>query len=495
MKTNKLIQFVFLALLFTMMSCDDAIDIKQPGRLDADAAFKDVSDLQLGLLGAYRRIDLTNEIELSSTFTDEISIGFDNGGQGLGDGRYGFILNSTSLAPTSLWVANYGIINSATRIIEASTAIEVESDEMEQFNSIVGQARAIRAFAHFQLFSYFTTDYTNDGAMCCIGVDFIPVVDQELPRNTNGEIIALINADLDAAFPLLPATSDPTFINKDFVTALRARMAAYRGQYAQALGFANELLGKYPLADQTQYVDLWADLDNTEVIFKLERSVGDSYDNQGTSGGGWAGSLYAFVNATLAGSPYFEMGRAVFNGFAPGDIRATAFLDPSSLIDPDYATNPNFVNDDILVVSKYPGSDGQPLMNDLKVFRSSEMLFIAAEAQAAAGNLSGAAALLKQLRDARLGQDTPALTFANETEAFGAILDERRIELVFEGHRYKDLKRLGVRGNRSVDRDPLDCAINGACSLPSTDHRFTLPIPQVETNANAVIREQQNPGY
>lgn len=488
-----IVLIAFMALL--VGSCTDAIDITQPGRLDAGIAFETVDDLELGLLGAYNELDVTNEIEFASTFTDEISIGFDNGGQGLGDGRYGFILNSTSLAPTQLWTQNYDLINASTRVIEASSLTEVDSEDQARFNDIVGQARALRAFAHFQLYSYFTTDYTNDGAMAVIGVDFIPIVDEELGRNTASEVLGLINADLSAAEGLLSNTGDPKFINADFVTALKARMAAYRQDYGTALSLANSLLAKYPIADQTQYLDMWNDLDDTEVIFKLERSVGDDYDNQGTSGGGWAGSLYAFVNSTLTGSPYFEMGRAVFNQFAEGDIRSEAFVDPSSLIDNDYQSNPNYINDDILVIRKYPGSDGQPLMNDLKIFRSSEMLLIAAEANAAQGNLDGAAQLLKQLRDARLGTDTPQASFASATDAFGAILDERRIEFVFEGHRWKDLKRMGARGNRSVDRDALDCSVNGACSIDVGDHRFTMPIPQVETNGNSVIRDQQNPGY
>ena len=71
-----------------------------------------------------------------------------------------------------------------------------------------------------------------------------------------------------------------------------------------------------------------------------------------------------------------------------------------------------------------------------------------------------------------------------------------RVELCFEGHRYKDLKRLGVDANRGIERDLTDCTIqSGACSLPADDFRFTLPIPIVEINGNPGIASQQNPGY
>lgn len=500
MKNYKKIFYLF-GLFTVLVACNDAIDIDQPGRLDANAAFESVADLQAGLFGVYDNFDLSGEIAFSSIFTDELSIGFDNGGQGLAD--YGFVLNAGSTAPAAFWVGAYGAINSANRLIEAADLITPEAGEQEQLDDILGQAYALRAFAHFFLQNYFSTNYADDNALAVIAVDFVPTIDQQLLRNTNGEVFGLITSDLDTANSLLSNdTSDPTVINKDFVLALRARMAAYRGNYTLAASASQTLLDKYGLANRAEYEALFLDTDNTEVIFKLERTIGDNYDGQGATGspnaGGWAGARFAFVDATLAGSPYFEMGRSLFNLMDPADIRYDVNVAPTSLIDPDYVTNDNPALD-ILVIQKYPGSEGQPLMNDLKVFRSSEMLLIRAEAYADAGNFNGAtnstAALIKQLRDARFGTDTALPVYANESEAFGALLDERRVELSFEGHRYKDLKRLGARANRGVSKDAIDCAFNGACTLAATDFRFTLPLPIVEFNANPGLRDQQNPGY
>jgi hypothetical protein len=500
MKNYKKI-FYFLGLAAMLTACNDAIDIAQPGRLDADAAFENVADLQAGLYGVYDNYDISTEIAFSSIFTDELSIGFDNGGQGLAD--YGFILNPGSVAPASFWTGAYAAINSANRLIEAAASITPEAGEQAQYNQILGEAYFLRALGHFFLQSYYTTDYEDDNALGVIAVDFVPTIDQQLLRNTNGEVFGLIDADLDRANSLMGNdTSDPTFANKDVVLALRARMAAYRGNYTLAASASQTLLDKYGLANRAQYEGVFLDTDNTEVIFKLERTNNDTYDRQGSTGsaatGGWAGARFAFVDATLAGSPYFEMGRSLFNLLDPTDVRYDVNVAPTSLIDPDYAINDNPATD-ILVIQKYPGSEGQPLMNDLKVFRASEMLLIRAEAYADAGSINGAtnstAALLKQLNDARFGTDTALPVFANETEAFAAILDARRIELAFEGHRYKDLKRLGARANKGVEKDPIDCAFNGACTLSATDFRFTFPLPIVEFNANPGLRAQQNPGY
>jgi hypothetical protein len=300
----------------------------------------------------------------------------------------------------------------------------------------------------------------------------------------------------------LDNTFDPLYVSKDFVTALRARIATFRGNYPEAATLAQQLVTKYPLATRAEYEGIFNDVDNTEIIFKLERTLNDNYDGQGATGGisagGWAGARFAFVDATLDGSPYFEMGRSLFNLLDPADIRYDVNVAPTSVIDPNYLTSADPSESDKLVIQKYPGSGGQPLMNDLKVFRSSEMLLILAEARADAGTFNGTsstASLIKQLRDARFGTPQALPVYANQTEAFAAVLNERRIELAFEGFRYKDLKRLGERANQGVLKDAVDCAFNGACSLSASDFRFTMPLPIVEFNANPGLREQQNPGY
>ena len=489
--------FLIFGVFSGLSACNDAIEIDQPGRLDADAAFQTVADLQAGLFGVYDQFDISPDIAFQSIFTDELSIGFDNGGQGLAD--YGFVLNAGSTAPQVFWTNGYDQLNAASRLIEASEIIEIEDGEQATFNQILGEAYALRAWGHFIMLSYFSTDYTDDNALSIINLDFVPTIDQQLLRNTNGETFALIESDLNRANSLLSnATDDVTRINKDFIIALRARIAAYRQDYATAASLSQQLISKYPLANRAEYEAMFLDESDGEVIFKLERTNNDTYDGQGATGspaaGGWAGARFAFVDATLSGSPYFEMGRSLFNLMDPADIRYDVNVAPTSLIDPDYETNQNPATD-IIVIQKYPGSEGQPLMNDLKIFRSSEMYLIRAEAAVAQGSLGQAASLIKEIRDARFGTDTALPSYGSATEAYAAILDERRVELAFEGHRYLDLKRLGSRANQGVLKDAIDCAFNGACTLSADDYRFTLPLPIVEFNANPGLREQQNPGY
>lgn len=482
---------VIITTFLVIQSCENAIDIEQPGTLLAENAFTNVADLNAGLLGIYALLDNTTQMRFNALFTDEVAIGAQNGGQGITE--YSLVLPATDGTALTLWSFESINLTHVNRLINAFGIVTPEADEVALYDEIRGQTYAIRAYMHLNMQTYFSTDLTDDNALGALVLDYIPEFEDRLFRNTNAEVFNLISADLTTASGLLPATTDNTFINKDFITAMRARMNAYRGRYTEANTYATELLSRYPIANQTQYFDMYTDTNNTEVIFKMERNPNDDYSGQGTGGGGTAGSLFAFINSTSTGGPFLEMSRSLYNILDDNDIRKSRYVDPSSTPDPNYLTNPNYINDDVLLIRKFPGSEGINLMNDLKIFRAAEMLLIKAEALADAGDLNGAATLIKQLRDARFGSAQTLPSYANQTEAFGDILDERRIEFAFEGHRWVDLKRLGVRGNREIDRDVRDCQVTAACFLDATDHRFTLPIPLVDIDVDPNL--EQNPGY
>ncbi len=474
-----IIGFTFAVAALT--GCENAIDIVQPGILDASAAFETVADLEQGLLGVYNEFDNTPAIQFNAAFSDEITLGFDNGGQ-----QNLFVLNPQSAFPQAVWVNYYDALNVASRLIEAAASVEIESGEQAVFDDVLGQTYALRAWAHFELLTYFSPDLTDDAAPGVIILDRVPGISEQLPRNTTGEVFAAINADLAQASNLLASQASPTFVSLDFVKALRARIAAYRGNYAEADGLAAELLGDYPLATAAEYPGIWVDTSNAEIIFKLERVIGGPYDGQGSTGsgfaGGWAGANFAFVDATVDGSPYFEATIDFLNIIPQEDIRFASFFDGSS-------------SGDTLVIGKYPGSGGQPLLNDLKIFRASEMLMIRAEAAADRGDFAAAAGFVDQLRDARFGSDQPAPSYSSEQEAFMGILNERRVEFAFEGFRWVDLKRIGERaGMTTLTRNASECQVNGACSIELSNIEMNaVPIPIIELNANEVI--QQTPGY
>ena len=129
------------------------------------------------------------------------------------------------------------------------------------------------------------------------------------------------------------------------------------------------------------------------------------------------------------------------------------------------------------------------------MFRTSEMQLILAEVAVHECDLAAAATRVRNIRGNRsVGGLAATITYASPQQAFADILLERRRELCLEGHRYVDLKRMGVAGGVGIDRDKYDDDNQTMpLTLPASDYRFTLPIPLGEIDAIPNI--QQNPGY
>ncbi|WP_294825208.1 RagB/SusD family nutrient uptake outer membrane protein, partial [uncultured Flavobacterium sp.] len=504
--------------------------ITQPSELPPDMVYETVNDMQAGLFGVYSSVPGENNILFTSIFTDEVAIGIGNGGQGQ-DGELAFLLNANSGDAASIWLSNYSLINAANRLINGVENVVIstdeENDETAWYNHILAQAHALRAWGHFQLLTYFSEDMTNDGSLGVIVMDFAPDGDDiyvQLPRNTTGEVFSFINSDLDFAeanlSELNPQPGDNfeapftnTFVTINMIRAFKARMAAYRGDYATAKTFVDQLdttggfTGTgYNLTNKINYPAIWTDSEpsaQSEVIWKLERR------NPGGNATGNFSQFWASRNSSVSGSAFFEVNRALFNlvNF-PNDVRqkvivdVTAFPDPSTgtsgTILPNYTevTDYEYETQDILPVGKYTRTENLELLADVKVFRFSEMVLIRAEYYASIGDVANAIAQVNLVRAARYGNASGNISNPSSytvQQAWAFILRERRIELAFEGHRYVDLRRLGTLAGQGVDRDPRDCEFNGFCTLPADDYRFILPIPRAETAANPNLA--QNTGY
>lgn len=486
-KIKIIITFMFLNIMY---SCTDAIDITQPGTFLAENIYSSMQDLRDSSNFTYNLIDTTDEMKFNAVYTDEISIGVSNGGQAKDE--YSLVLAANSTSPNTIWRGTYVNIAHVNRLIEGSASINPTASELTEYNNILGQAYAMRAYLHFVIQSYFTEDMTDDTKKGAIILDHVVGFDTFLSRSDNGVVFDFIHADLDMAESLIQADNGVTYFDLDVINALRARMAAYRGKYDIAAPIATDLLASFPIADRASFAGIWTDVSSSEVIFKLERSKGDGYDSQGSGmgGGGTAGSMFNFTGDT----PYLEMGRSLFNLLDPNDIRYDSYLDwVNTVVDTNYMGSIDYISSDILSIGKYPGSETVDLMNDLKVFRSSEMLFIIAEAKAILDNdYNAVATLLKQLKDQRFGASTPLLTLSSQEEAVAAILAERRLEFAFEGHRWLDLRRLGVLGNVEIDRDSRDCEDSGVCSLDKNSYKFTMPIPLRELDVNSNLTQNSN---
>jgi hypothetical protein len=283
-------------------------------------------------------------------------------------------------------------------------------------------------------------------------------------RNTVGEVIAQIETDLAAAKaePNIPtAPTNPLRLSKSAISAYQARVALLKKDWAAAITFATNAItesGK-TFPSYANFLNYWRDNNESESILK--------YRNQTTPALYWRDTN---------GDVFFEPSDKLKSTFdRVNDVRFSVYFGTA-------------LPEDTSIVAKYKGSSFGASINDLKIIRLAELYLIRAEAYAETNALANAAADLNNLRSKRITNYVP-VTFATTAEAVTAVLTERFKELCFEGFRYYDLKRRSL----PVARLASDVQSPNWQSLPTTDYRFTLPIPQDAIDANS--NTKQNPNY
>jgi starch-binding outer membrane protein, SusD/RagB family len=518
-----------LVISFLNLSCEESLDITQPGILTDQITISNEVDMQSYLNGIYAQLNNDNQVVFTSIFTDETGIGVGTGGQNFDTHR--FQINSANTFASGIWYNNHNVIARINRFLKNSG--NITPTNQTNYNNMIAQAKAMRAYSYMELLYYFSTDMKNDNSLACMLIEGIEEYTSELPRSTTKVISDAIEKDLIEAYPNLLASNSYLTFRRNTVDAMRARFYLFRGNYILAEQYAIAASTGFTLSNSTtipaglvdsdlgilqtnpasiitttntkhvafsavgstnNYRRMFVDATQGEIIFAFNRP----------SAGTWSNiySNFAFNTSTATGGLMFEVGRTLFNKLnaLPNDIRKFNVLDPTSQIDPNYSTlDANSVRErDVLVIDKLPGKSGQNLRNNSKIFRLSEMQLIIAECRARANDLAAATNIIEQIRTARKYTSGSVIIpdYSTISQALIQILLERELELCFEGHRYLDLKRLGSDPlvNKSIERDNVDDVLTGLeLTIPVGDYRYTLPVPRTEINANPTI--VQNPGY
>lgn len=302
------------------------------------------------------------------------------------------------------------------------------------------------------------------------------------------EVYSQIETDLTTAidiFSSLPSgekSQSPNFGTEVSAQALMARVQLYQREWGnadqraqQALDLANSRFGS-SLAGPGELDAIFNETSsNPEAIFTIDtdpltESVGVNL------------ALAAFTSKEwMAQIPTQDL----LDLYGPDDARRDAWYGPC--FDDIVGAAPGgcaAVNENAIELQKYEGEQSTPYADDYIHLRVAEMYLIQAEARL---NTSGVSAAISRLNDLRSQRGASQLDPANFNfdQAYGEILAERRRELVAEGHRYFDLKRLG--------RDIRKAPGTGASDVPFEDIRVLDDIPsgQLEVNTELV----QNPGY
>jgi hypothetical protein len=238
------------------------------------------------------------------------------------------------------------------------------------------------------------------------------------------------------------------------------------GDYAAVITEGNKIVtAAAPFRSTTRVAHaLQADVSNvfkapytsTESVFSFPMDATNAPGTQNQLGYYWNAGNVEYVLNTGATGIYSNA------QFAATDDRKTKLTVPRTAV----ANAPSLI--------KFSGV--APFADYVPNIRYAEVLLNVAEAEAEAGSLTRAAAILRAVH-ARSDAAYVFASLATKTEVVRAILTERRIEFLGEGFRANDVLRRG---------EPLNSFGAGAIIQPS-DPRYIFGIPLVEVQTNPSI--------
>ena len=442
-------------ILFT--SCTKVLDVTSPNAVDDATVFTRLSGLLNARIGMYSTLQDKNYYGGSFPLISECYT--DNGSTGGYDVIDLNEIAGRTVTPTNLYVQNiylaiYNSIYTANKII--NNIDNVPDVPADQKSNIMGEALFVRALGHFDLLRLYGEHWdktSSYGVSLVLNADSIKA---SIPRSTVDASYQQILADTKKAIVLLNTDNGIQYISPAAANALLARVSLYYQDYATAISAAGLVIGNssYSLFPVGEVSKIYSDRLTPESVFELK------FDLQNQS----AYNTLTYSRRDALRSDVNFLASQDLNDFfisRPADTRGvlvdTVYEDAS--IEPDGRTQ------------KYRGETTKD--NSGFILRLAEMYLIRAEAK---GRTTG----LADLNTIRTARGMAALTLAdvpNNSAFLNAILDERRAELNFEGHRLYDLARTGNVEN-----------------ILGTGIHPIMPIPQREISAtNGVV--VQNPGY
>jgi hypothetical protein len=285
-------------------------------------------------------------------------------------------------------------------------------------------------------------------------------------------VYAQIVSDYKTALQNAPGYTNSVTLSKYSIEALLARTYLYMGDNTDANALAVDVInnGGFSLVGTAAaYATFWhtaaIQTNQQEVLFEINE---DATNNLGTND---LGAMY------YAGYQDLYATQQLVSLYSATDIRDTVLISGSTKGGFPATLCGKYIN--------YTNSD----KDNPKVIRLAEVYLIAAESSLP--NNSAAQNWLNQLMSYR----DPAFPGYSSTGAqlLSDIVNERRKELAFEGDRIFDLNRLMLPVNRGPQNPGSITQIMD--TIPYSYYQRIYPIPFNETQANAVIAAQQNPGY
>jgi hypothetical protein len=381
---------------------------------------------------------------------------------------------------TSFWRQAYRVVFSANQIVE-----RINEGTSPALDQLKGENLYLRAMAHFELVRFFGRPYAQ-GNGSSPGIPIIKsTTGDALPsRSSVKDVYDFIIADLLKAASLMSTKKDSRFASKEVAYALLARLYLYKEDNAKAIEYANMVISsnRYNLLSTAAYKTYFTAVpeSNTETIFAIRHTKADNRLK------GAIGSMYYNDPVTLStgwGEMYASIAYIKLLDSYPGDARRS-FIELQLTAKGDTLKRGNVPK---YYVNKYNWQEGVANLSSPVFLRLAEMYLIRAEANAKLGNTGSAINDVNVIRT-RAGLSGNQLYSTSDlkgrTSVLDVVLEERRLELAFEGHRTGDLFRNNrqlVRaypGFHSLDRYNQTIAPTAARAI------FLIPDRELKLNPN-----------
>ena len=485
---QKIKYLMVVLLIFTQISCSDWLELIPPGGLIREEFWKTKSDVDAVLMAAYSSF---SQMDRALFLYGEL-----RGDMLTGGGNQPWqeqLIMENNIYPDNdqtNWQNFYKVINYCNEVIvNAPLVQEVDNTFTDyQMQGLVSEAYFLRSLAYFYLVRIYkevplilVPTETDDAEF------YVTKVDEET-------ILNQIVTDLEANRAFAPSESFKTLsenkgrASKAAFDALLADIALWRFDYNTVIKYVSQIEStrKFVLMPSGRWFELFYPGNTLEGILEFQFE-GNLQQNNGTYG------------LTDRNSNQYKPSRKAL------DLLSFEFA--SELVRGEDSSIRKYGEDDF-IIWKYVGQapDGQSARSGSDqyscnwiVYRYADVLLMKAEALSQLGNYAAAYEILSDIRD-RAG--VGSMSIANSPVAYeDAILNERALELAYEGKRWFDLLRMGRRNDYARKDKLIEIIVS---NVPSTQKRILatkltnpngwyLPIfeDEIERNKNLV----QNPYY
>ena len=463
MKNCRKYYILLLASVFILTSCGDFLEEYSQDH-DYVRTWNDLNELLIG--DCYMPVNASGEFNSYSNagmflhlFSDEIDEnvqypaasssykGFNNHSYQYGyltwQPRVGVNENATAYyTENNAWTAFYKSINVANNVLMTVDKVPQQTDEEKAgTNYVKGQAHFLRAFYYFWLTNTYGQPYNPSTALTELGVPLKTspeVEDIKFSRNTVQECYSQIVSDLENAVKelyLSRSIKRKSIYRADSISAqlLLSRVYLFTQNWEKAAEYAKKVI-KYhgELDNLNSDKNSFASISNPETIFSMggdDLPVWVSYEAQS-----------------------LKITNGIYDSYSDNDLRKTQWIWTSGdyhgiIKQPPYNTfdGTKLKSDPAYLLYNYTNSAIRRNISSLFWLRTAEAYLNYAEAEAYLGHEDEARDAINMIRKNRYYSTAHDWMITSSGEQLiEDIRNERKRELVCEGHRWFDLRRYRV---------------------------------------------------